>query len=67
VRQHAYEVLDGTVVPIDRVGADPPFFSGGHRRQEMNRQVIAAPAGEILWVSEPLPGAVLDLADGPPA
>jgi len=27
----------------------------------MNLQVISSPAGEILWVSGPLPGAVHDL------
>ena len=28
----AYLVLDGTLIPIDRVKADRPFFSGKHRR-----------------------------------
>jgi hypothetical protein len=58
---HAYVVLDGTLIPIDRVAADRPFFSGKHRRHGMNLQVIAAPDGEILWVSGPLPGAAHDL------
>jgi DDE superfamily endonuclease len=46
---------------LTRVAADRPFFSGKHRRHGMNLQVIAAPGGEILWVSGPLPGAVHDL------
>jgi hypothetical protein len=25
---HAYLVLDGTLIPIDRVAADRPFYSG---------------------------------------
>jgi hypothetical protein len=54
---HAYVVIDGTLIPIDRVAADRPFYSGKHRRHGMNLQVISAPDGEILWVSGPLPGA----------
>ena len=54
-------VIDGTLIPIDRVAADRPFYSGKHRRHGMNLQVISAPDGEILWVSGPLPGAVHDL------
>jgi DDE superfamily endonuclease/Helix-turn-helix of DDE superfamily endonuclease len=58
---HAYLVIDGTLVPIDRVAADRPFYSGKHRRHGMNLQVIATPGGGIVWVSGPLPGAVHDL------
>jgi hypothetical protein len=59
---HAYLVIDGTLVPIDRVAADRPFYSGKHRRHGMNLQVIATPDGDIVWVSGPLPGSVHDLA-----
>ena len=58
---HAYVVIDGTLIPIDRVAADRPYYSGKHRRHGMNLQVIASPHGDILWVSGPLPGAVHDL------
>src|SRR5215510_16534264 len=58
---HAYVVIDGTLIPIDRVAADRPFYSGKHHRHGMNLQVIASPAGEIVWVSGPLPGHVHDL------
>jgi hypothetical protein len=58
---HAFLVIDGTLIPIDRVAADRPFYSGKHRRHGMNLQVISSPDGEILWVSGPLPGAVHDL------
>ena len=51
---HAFVVIDGTLVPIDRVAADRPFYSGKHRKHGMNLQVISSPAGEILWVSGPL-------------
>ena len=57
----AYLVIDGTLIPIDRVAAERPFYSGKHRRHGMNLQVISAPDGEIVWVSGPLPGAVHDL------
>jgi hypothetical protein len=59
---NAYVVIDGTLIPIDRVAADRPFYSGKHRRHGMNLQVIASPDGEIVWVSGPLPGAVHDLS-----
>jgi DDE superfamily endonuclease/Helix-turn-helix of DDE superfamily endonuclease len=58
---HAYVVIDGTLIPIDRVAPDRPFYSGKHHRHGMNLQVIASPDGNILWVSGPLPGAVHDL------
>jgi len=58
---HAYVVIDGTLIPIDRVAADQPFYSGKHRRHGMNLQVIATPDGDVVWVSGPLPGAVHDL------
>jgi hypothetical protein len=58
---HAYVMIDGTLIPIDRLAADRPFYSGKHRRHGMNLQVIASPQGDILWVSGPLPGAVHDL------
>src|ERR1700733_5458136 len=56
---HAYVILDGTLIPIDRVAADRPFYSGKHKKHGMNLQVIASPDGEILWVSGAL-GSVHD-------
>jgi hypothetical protein len=57
---YAYLVLDGTLIPVDRVAADRPFYSGKHRKHGMNLQVIASPDGVIVWVSGALPGAVHD-------
>ena len=57
---YAYVVVDGTLIPIDRVAADRPFYSGKHKKHGMNLQVIASPTGDILWVSGPLPGSVHD-------
>ncbi len=56
----AYVVVDGTLIPIDRVAADRPFYSGKHKRHGMNLQVIASPSGDILWVPGALPGSVHD-------
>ena len=57
---HAYVILDGTPIPIDRVARDKPFYSGKHKKHGMNLQVIASPSGDILWVSGALPGSVHD-------
>ena len=59
---HAYIIIDGTLVPIDRVAADRPFYPGKHRRHGMNLQVISTPDGDIVWVSGPLPGSAHDLS-----
>jgi hypothetical protein len=57
---YAYVVADGTLIPLDRVAADRPFYSGKHKKHGMNLQVIASPGGNIPWVSGPLPGSVHD-------
>jgi hypothetical protein len=57
---HAYVILDGTLIPIDRVARDKPFYSGKHKKHGMNLQVIASPDGDVLWVSGALPGSVHD-------
>ncbi len=56
----AFVVLDGTLIPVDRVAADRPFYSGKHKKHGMNLQGIASPGGDILRVSGALPGAVHD-------
>ncbi len=58
---YAFVVLDGTLIPIDRVAADRPYHSGKHKKHGMNVQVIAAPDGMPLWTSGSLPGSVHDL------
>jgi len=57
---HAYVIVDGTLIPIDRVAKDRPFYSGKHKKHGMNLQVIASPVGDLLWVSGALPGSVHD-------
>jgi hypothetical protein len=47
----AYTILDGTLIPIDRVADQKPYYSGKHKHHGVNVQVIA----------DALPGAVHDL------
>jgi hypothetical protein len=56
-----YLILDGTLIPIDRIAEDRPFYSGKHKRHGMNVQVLADTRGRLLWVSPALPGAVHDV------
>jgi hypothetical protein len=57
----AFVILDGTLLPIDRIAADRPYYSGKHKKHGMNVQVIADPFGRLLWASAALPGAVHDI------
>ncbi len=58
-------ILDGTLLRIDRVGMgsgyDRAFYSGKHKCHGLNVQVIADPAGRLVWISPPLPGARHDM------
>ncbi|MBN9759795.1 hypothetical protein DMP14_31210, partial [Pseudonocardia sp. Ae707_Ps2] len=54
-------LLDGTLVPIDRVAGQRRFYSGRHRRHGMNVQVLADPFGRLMWAAPPLPGSTHDL------
>jgi hypothetical protein len=57
----AYVILDGTLLPIDRIAVDRPFYSGKHKKHGMNVQVVADPQGRLLWASPALVGAVHDV------
>nr|WP_152894674.1 transposase family protein [Streptomyces adustus] len=57
----AFVILDGTLLPIDRIAADRPFYSGKHKKHGMNVQIITDPAGRLVWASPALPGAVHDI------
>ncbi|GAA3596607.1 hypothetical protein GCM10022295_91810 [Streptomyces osmaniensis] len=54
-------ILDGTLLSIDRIAADRPFYSGKHKKHGMNVQVLTDPFGQLLWASPALPGAVRDV------
>jgi len=57
----AYVTLDGTLLRIDRVAMasknDRPYYSGKAKAHTVNVQVIADPAGRLIWASPALPGA----------
>lgn len=57
VRKKAYVILDGTELPIDRIAADQPYYSGKKKHHGVNVQVLADPAGRLIWASDALPGA----------
>ncbi len=57
----AFAILDGTLVPIDRVHDQRPYYSGKHHRHGVNVQVLADPAGRLIWASPALPGSTHDL------
>ncbi|MEV0609445.1 transposase family protein [Polymorphospora rubra] len=61
IRRLAYAILDGTLIPIDRVADQKPYYSGKHKHHGMNVQVIADAAGRLIWASPALPGSVHDL------
>ena len=61
IRPLASAILAGTLIPIDRVADQKPYYSGKHRRHGVNVQVIADPAGRLIWASDALPGSVHDL------
>jgi hypothetical protein len=54
-------IVDGTLIPIDRIRADEPYYSMKHRKHGMNVQVIARPDGTPLWFSRATPGRTHDL------
>jgi hypothetical protein len=56
-----YVILDGTLIPIDRVADQRPYYSGKHHRHGVNVQVLADSRGRLLWASPALPGAVHDV------
>ena len=56
-RSKAYVILDGTLLPINRIAADRPCYSGKKRHHGMNVQVLTDPFGRLLWASPALPGA----------
>lgn len=54
IRTKAFVILDGTLLPIDRIAADTPYYSGKHKRHGMNVQVLTDPFGRLLWASPAL-------------
>ncbi|MER7968450.1 transposase family protein [Streptomyces sp. NPDC096080] len=61
IRTKVFVILDGTLLPIDRIAADTPYYSGTHKRHGMNVQVLTVPFGRLQWASPALPGSTHDL------
>ncbi|MEU1885499.1 transposase family protein [Micromonospora sp. WMMD987] len=61
IRCLAYAILDGTLIPIDRVADQRPYYSGKHKRHGVNVQVIVDAVGRLVWASPALPGSAHDL------
>ena len=65
-QRKAFVILDGTLLRIDRIGMtggrDRPYYSGKHKAHGVNVQVIADPAGRLVWVSPAVPGSRHDIA-----
>ncbi|MFD9903019.1 transposase family protein [Streptomyces sp. NPDC059063] len=56
-----FVIVDGTLIPTDRVHADEPYYSQKHQKHGMNVQVIARPDGTPLWFSRATAGRTHDL------
>lgn len=56
-----YALLDGTVVRIDRVHDQRPYYCVKHRHHGITFQGLSDPHGNLVWISDGLPGSVYDL------
>ncbi|MEU8376627.1 transposase family protein [Micromonospora sp. NPDC048894] len=61
IRHLANAILDGTLIPIDRVADQKPYYPGKHKRHGVNVQVITDAAGRLVWTSPALAGSAHDL------
>lgn len=60
-----YLIVDGVNIPTERIDAQftskQHWYSGKHKRHGGAVQTVAAPDGELLWVSGVLPGKTVDI------
>jgi hypothetical protein len=60
-----YLIVDGVNIPTERIAArytnKQHWYSGKHKRHGATVQTVAAPDGELLWVSGVLPGRTVDI------
>jgi len=61
LRPQRLYVLDGTLVPCWWWKNARNLYSGKHHRAGHNLQVLTDQAGEIFYISEPLPGSTHDI------
>lgn len=64
--ENDFVILDGTLIPTDRVAADEPYDSQKHNKHGMNMQAVAAPDGTPLWFRGPCPDTLPYAADPRP-
>ena len=55
-------ILDGTLIAIDRLADQKPYYSGKHKRHGVNVQVIADANGQLIRACAALPGSTHELA-----
>lgn len=60
IQEEAFVILDGALLPIDRIAADTPCCPGERERHGMNVQVLTDPLGRLLRASPALPGSAHD-------
>ncbi len=61
---HQLGIVDGTLVTVDRLGGDNNrlYYSGKHHRHGVNLQALVDPRrGDLVWISDGLPGSTHDL------
>jgi hypothetical protein len=60
-----YLIVDGVNIPTNRINAKigrrQIWYSGKHKRHGGSVTTVAAPDGELLWVSGVLPGKTVDI------
>ncbi|GHH63233.1 hypothetical protein FHS35_002045 [Streptomyces umbrinus] len=61
IRAKAFAILDGALLPIARIAADIPYFSGKHKHDGMNGPGPRDPFGRLPRASPALPGSIRDL------
>lgn len=59
--EDVHVIVDGTLIPTDRIAADEPYHSMKHKTHGMNVQAIARPDGTPLWFNRATPGRTHDL------
>jgi len=59
-RDTAY-LIDGSLLPCWSWADQPDLYSGKHHTTGVNVQLLATLAGNLLWVSDPLPGSTHDV------
>jgi len=54
-------IVDGTLLPCWSWASEPGLYSGKHKTTGMNVQVVCTLDGELVWISDPIPGARHDV------